>query len=168
MNCHIETEGLLKVTGSQVHCESLVISRKVYKTESLLLPTTDMTYQTAPLSSTFKVIYLYCKFLPCVEMTCRKQFQKVMNSLTNSFSFVGIGSRNWSITFNWKLVEVQLQEFCISLYSAVYIFKMVHSYVLIHSVSLRFVNLHQSSDWLIDWHRVYFHEHVICVTLQPD
>jgi len=35
-NCLIETEGLLKVTGSQVHCKSGTVSEKC-KIEKLLL-----------------------------------------------------------------------------------------------------------------------------------
>ena len=36
-NCHVETEGLLKVTGSHVRCSSVSETRKI---ETLLLRTT--------------------------------------------------------------------------------------------------------------------------------
>ena len=66
-NCRMETEGLLKVTGSLTYIAKVVICRKRCKITMLLLQTTNRkwhtAYQIAPFSMTlsdFKVIHVLC------------------------------------------------------------------------------------------------------------
>jgi len=47
-DCLVETEGLLKVTGSHVHCRSGYLSRKQYKIKTRH----KMDYQIAPFPTT--------------------------------------------------------------------------------------------------------------------